>query len=154
MNSDLEQEFYCTLKLVSGEEIVSLIMVDDSDQEDPIIILQDPVILKYNVQGSYTELKIEPWMKLCNDDIFFIRLSNVITMSEIDDIELIELYKDFNESKHQYFNNYDDEDDDSMNSKNRRDITKNMGFLGSVSETKKNLEKLFKLDIKDNHKEL
>jgi len=154
MNSDLEQEFYCTLKLVSGEEIVSLIMVDDSDQEDPIIILQDPVILKYNIQGSYTELKIEPWMKLCNDDIFFIRLSNVITMSEIDDIELIELYKDFNESKHQYFNNYDDEDNDSTNSKNRRDITKNMGFLGSVSETKKNLEKLFNLDIKDNHKEL
>jgi hypothetical protein len=151
MNSDLEQEFYCTLKLVSGEEIVSLIMVDDSDQEDPIIILQDPVILKYNVQGSYTELKIEPWMKLCNDDIFFIRLSNVITMSEIDDIELIELYKNFNDSKHEYLNDYDDEDNDS---KNQRDVTKNMGFLGSVSETKKNLEKLFKIDIKDNHKEL
>jgi len=126
-------------------------MVDDSDQEDPIIILQDPVILKYNVQGSYTELKIEPWMKLCNDDIFFIRLSNVITMSEIDDIELIELYKNFNDSKHEYLNDYDDEDNDS---KNQRDVTKNMGFLGSVSETKKNLEKLFKIDIKDNHKEL
>lgn len=90
-------------------------------------------------------------MKLCNDDIFFIRLSNVITMSEIDDIELIELYKNFNDSKHEYLNDYDDEDNDS---KNQRDVTKNMGFLGSVSETKKNLEKLFKIDIKDNHKGL
>lgn len=151
MNSDLEKEFYCTLKLVSGEEIVSLIMVDDTNEEDPIIVLQDPIVIKYTIQGSYTQLKIEPWMKLCNDDIYFIRLSNVITMSEIDDIELIEMYKEFNESKHDY-NNQSDEYD--LDSKNKRNVTKNMGFLGSVSEMKKNLEKLYKIDIKDNHKEL
>lgn len=151
MNSDLEKEFYSTLKLVSGEEIVSLIMVDDSNEEDPIIILQEPIVIKYTTQGSYTQLKIEPWMKLCNDDIYFIRLSNVITMSEIDDIELIDMYKDFNESRHEYNNQSDEYDIDPSN---KRSVTKNMGFLGSVSETKKNLESLYKIDIKDNHKEL
>jgi hypothetical protein len=39
------EEFYCVLKLVSGEEILSLIMIDENDG-DPIIILQNPVINK------------------------------------------------------------------------------------------------------------
>ena len=34
-------EFYCILKLVSGEEILSLIMIDENNG-DPIIILQNP----------------------------------------------------------------------------------------------------------------
>jgi hypothetical protein len=151
MNSDLAKEFYCTLKLVSGEEIVSLIMVDDSNEEDPILILQEPIVIKYTTQGSYTQLKIEPWMKLCNDDIYFIRLSNIIVMSEISDIELIDMYKEFNESRHEY-NNQSDEYDIELTDK--RIVTKNMGFLGSVSEMKKNLESLYNIDIKDNHKEL
>ena len=38
-------DFYCILKLVSGEEILSLISVDDNDG-DPIVVLQNPVILE------------------------------------------------------------------------------------------------------------
>ena len=39
------EEFYAIIKLVSGEEIFSLIMVDD-EQENPIIIMQNPVLIK------------------------------------------------------------------------------------------------------------
>ena len=39
------EEFYCILKLVSGEEVLSLIMVDENDG-DPIIVLQSPVVMK------------------------------------------------------------------------------------------------------------
>jgi len=60
MNSDLEREFYCTLKLVSGEEIVSLIMVDDTDALDPLIILQEPIVIQYSTQGAFSQIKLEP----------------------------------------------------------------------------------------------
>ena len=95
MNSDLEREFYCTLKLVSGEEIVSLIMVDDTDALDPLIILQEPIVIQYSTQGAFSQIKLEPWLKTTEEDIFFIRLSKVITMTEINDIDLIELNEAF-----------------------------------------------------------
>ena len=44
-------EFYCILKLVSGEEILSLIMIDENNG-DPIIILQNPVIMKPSVSST------------------------------------------------------------------------------------------------------
>jgi glycine cleavage system H lipoate-binding protein len=141
MNSDLEREFYCTIKLVSGEEIFCLMMVDDATQEDPILLLQDPVIFSYSIKGDYCSIKMEPWMKLTNDGVYFIRLSKVITMSEIDDIEIIELYSNFLASKY--------EEESNSIEESKRNISKNMGFLGSVDKTKKNLEDLYKLDIKD-----
>ena len=39
------EEFYAAIKLVTGEEIFSLISVDENDG-DPIIILQNPVVMK------------------------------------------------------------------------------------------------------------
>lgn len=80
-------------------------------------------------------------MKLTNDGVYFIRLSKVITMSEIDDIEIIELYSNFLASKY--------EEESNSIEESKRNISKNMGFLGSVDKTKKNLEDLYKLDIKD-----
>ena len=44
-----ETEFYAVIKLVSGEEIFSLIDVD-LEPEDPIIILQNPVKMKVKVK--------------------------------------------------------------------------------------------------------
>ena len=48
------EEFYAIIKLVSGEEVFSLIMVDD-EQENPIIIMQNPIIIKmlHSPQGSF-----------------------------------------------------------------------------------------------------
>ena len=153
MNSDLEKEFYCSLNLVSGEEVVSLIMVDDSDPSDPLIVLQEPIIINYTTHGNISQIKIEPWMKMTTEDIFFIRLSKVITMTEIDDIDIIEMYTDFNESRNEFKMQQDDDQYD-LKSEAEKNVTRKMGFLGSISEKKKSLEDIFKVDIKDNHKEL
>ena len=47
------EEFYCILKLVSGEEIISLITIDETGDE-AIIIAQSPLIMKinYGPEGS------------------------------------------------------------------------------------------------------
>ena len=39
------EEFYAVIKLVTGEEIFSLVMVDDNEG-DTIVILQNPIIIK------------------------------------------------------------------------------------------------------------
>lgn len=130
----MEEEFYCILKLVSGEELFSLISVDDS-AEDPIIILQNPIVMDYQDEGSYASIKVEPWIKSSKEDIYFIRLSKVITMTESTDDDLIKLYERYNLMMNS---------DESLETSQK--ITDKMGYLGNVSDFKKNLELLFKLD--------
>jgi hypothetical protein len=128
------EEFYCILKLVSGEEILSLIMVDENDG-DPILILQNPVIMKSMIDstgGSY--VKIKPWIEMSSDDMFLIKLDKVITMTETKDIKLIQLYE-------HYVNN------DSIEVYKPAGEVKpspSMGYVSSVKEARKKLENLYK----------
>lgn len=128
------EEFYCILKLVSGEEILSLIMVDENGG-DPIIILQNPIIIKIITSsngGHY--FKVKPWIEMSNDDIFFIKLDKVITMTETKDIKLIELYNN-------YLNNYLIE---SKELKGEVKLSLSMGYVSSVEKARKDLENIFK----------
>ena len=90
----MSDEFYCILKLVSGEEILSLISVDDNDN-DPMIVLQNPITVRLVHNYSGAHIKVKPWMDLSNDDIFMIRLDKVMTMSETTDEKLIQIYNDY-----------------------------------------------------------
>lgn len=127
-------EFYCILKLVSGEEILSLIMIDENNG-DPIIILQNPVTMEPSVSstGKYY-VKIDPWMKMANDDIFFIKFDKVITMTETRESRLIQLY-DY------YLNNSNEEMYKSYGEVNPSSVK---GYVTSVNQARKNLENLFK----------
>ena len=69
-------DFYCILKLVSGEEILSLISVDDNDG-DPIVVMQNPVIMELINQKDVSYVKVRPWMELPNDDFFMIKLDKI-----------------------------------------------------------------------------
>jgi hypothetical protein len=128
------EEFYCILKLVSGEEVLSLIMVDEND-DDPIIILQNPVVMKSIYEKNSVYIKIKPWMELSNEDIFFIKLDKVITMTETTDKKLINLYQ-------QYLCN-----DDSMEvykPSGEVRISEQNGYISSVEDARKKLEELYK----------
>jgi hypothetical protein len=128
------EEFYCILKLVSGEEILSLIMVDENN-DDPIIILQNPIIIKpiESATGGYF-VKIKPWIEMSSDDIFFIKLDKVITMTETKDIKLINLYEN-------YLNNYSIEGNEL---KGKVKLSLSMGYVSSVEKARKSLENIFK----------
>ena len=73
-------------------------------------------------------------------------------MTEINDIDLINLYTDFNDQKNELKEEYQEDLVDKSDVE--KNISKKMGFLGTISDTKKSLEDLFKKDIKDNTKEL
>ena len=85
------EDFYCILKLISGEEILSLISVDENDG-DPIVVLQNPVIMELVNRKDVSYVKVRPWMELPSDDFFMIKLDKIITMTETTDKKLIDVY--------------------------------------------------------------
>jgi len=130
------EEFYAVIKLVSGEEIFSLVCIDENN-EDPIIILQNPVIMKiiHNHQRSF--MKIKPWMELPEDDMFIIKLDKIITMTEVKSKSLINVYKT-------YINSYDLDTSFLEDENGKVKISDKMGFISTVDEARKKLENLFK----------
>ncbi len=124
-------EFYASLKLTSGEEILALVMVDNSGVPEDIVV-SNPVVCQ-EIRSSGTNIpmgyKFEPWMKLTDDDTFVISLKKVITISQINSTELINTYKDLVEHGFKATN---------------PDLTKDMGYINSVSKARDILEKLYK----------
>jgi hypothetical protein len=132
------EEFYAIIKLVSGEEILSLVMVDENDG-DPVIVLQNPVTMKafHNQHGMH--LKVKPWIEMSNDDFFMIKLDKIITMTETKDQRLIDIYTNYIE---------DDDTIDVYNPSGKVKPSSKMGYISSVKDARKKLENLFK-DIKE-----
>ena len=127
------EEFYAIIKLVSGEEILSLIMVDENDG-DPVIVLQNPVTMKsfHNQHGMY--IKVKPWIEMSDDDFFIIKLDKVITMTETKDKKLINMYTNYIE----------DDSIDVYNPSGKVKPSPKMGYISSVEDARKKLENLFK----------
>ena len=131
----MEDEFYAIIKLVSGEEIFSLVLVDNFRDENTIIALQNPVIMWTNTTPNGTFIKVKPWMELPDEDIFMIRLDKIITMIESKDKKLINMY-----------NHYISEDKNFTREDGVIKPNYEMGYVSSVNEARKKLEKVFKLN--------
>jgi hypothetical protein len=131
------EEFYSVLKLVSGEEIFSLVSIDENDG-DPLIILQNPIIMKIINNSKGTFVKIKPWMEIPNDDIFIIKSDKIITMTEISDNNMIHFYE-------RYVNDSEEEVEFTTKSKSGQvNISSKMGFISTVEDARKKLEEIFK----------
>jgi hypothetical protein len=128
------EEFYAIIKLVSGEEILSLVLVDENDG-DPVLVLQNPVTMKTynNHQGTY--LKVKPWIEMSDDDFFIVKLDKIITMTETKDKKLLDIY-----------NNYIEDNDsiDVYNPSGKVKPSSKMGYISSVEDARKRLERIFK----------
>jgi len=136
-----QKEFYSIIKMMSGEEVLSLTMVDENGG-DPVLILQNPIILKVITSQRGMHIKVKPWIEMSSDDIFIVKPDRIITMTETDDERLIDIY-----------NNYvEEEDSDSIDTyqnpskPNHVKPSKKMGYLSSVEEARKSLEELYKLE--------
>jgi hypothetical protein len=131
------EEFYAIIKLVSGEEIISLIMVDENDG-DPVIVLQNPVTMKtfYNQSGMH--LKIKPWVEMSSDDFFMIKLDKIITMTETKDKKLIKIYNDYISEEEDTIEVYNPSNSGKIKPSSK------MGYISSVEDARKNLERIFK----------
>ena len=128
----MEDEFYATIKLSSGEELVSKVcyMTDEDSllMENPLLV--DRVTTK-KAGKQIDGFSLKEWICSSYDDMFIIQMDKVITISELD--ERVRLY---------YIMNVKNIDSDEPESKTN-EISREMGYLGSVEETKKKLEALF-----------
>jgi hypothetical protein len=134
------EEFYAIIKLVSGEEIIALILADETE-EDTLLVLQNPLIMKMHQNGHGYYIKVKPWMELTDEDCFMIKLDKVITMTETTDEKLIDVYNRFLA---------DSAEQGSMHiPKSSGEIKPDstMGYISSVGTARKTLEDIFKLEI-------
>ena len=134
----IEEDFYATVKLRSGEEIFAKVAA--SEEEDrTMLIITNPIIVKEikSKMDNVVGYKIEPWLKTTSEDMFVIKLDDVLTMSESSDIEIIMMYQD-------YVRNGSKEDTNGSSKINRK-----MGYLGNVNDTKELLEKIYKSSNKE-----
>jgi len=134
------EEFYSVIKLISGEEIFALVSIDDNQGDgDPIIILQNPLVMNMvnSQKGSF--IKVKRWIELSSEDIFMMRFDRILTMSECRDEKLIAIYDNYIE---------DDEENiiDIYRSSGKVKPTPSMGYVSSVEDARKKFEELFKLN--------
>ena len=63
-------EFYASLKLITGEEILGLVMVDSNGIPENIIVSNPLVCQEIRSSGSNIPMgyKFEPWMKMSDED--------------------------------------------------------------------------------------
>ena len=127
----IEEDFYATIKLNSGEEIFAKVAASE-ERDRTMLIVHHPIIIG-EIKGKHgiVGYKVEPWLKTSREDMFIINLDNVLTLSESQDVEMIIMYQ-------RYLR--DSEDDNNSSTK----ISKKMGYVANVKDAKIILEKIFK----------
>ncbi len=127
----MEDDFYATIKFKSGEEIFAKVNCNE-DGDRIFLLLNNPIMMEKvkNRTGIYG-YKVEPWIKTSREEIFLVNIDDVLTMSESKDMEIILMHEAFRKA-----NEYDDRTEIKLDRK--------MGYLSSISDAKKALEKLYR----------
>lgn len=81
----MEEEFYATLKLVSGEEVVAKVCyLPDEDK----LMLDRPLAVESAKQKKghmeVTGFALKEWISATFDNMFIIKRDHIITMTEVD----------------------------------------------------------------------
>ena len=129
----MEEDFYATVKLLSGEELVSKVCyLPDEDK----LILEKPLIVENAKQRKgqleVTGFALKEWISATFDNMFIINRSHIMTIVEIEG-EIVDFYeKTLNKL----------ESGKSLAGRGNK-LPRGSGYLGSVKEMKKTLEDIF-----------
>ena len=130
----IEEDFYCTLKLKSGEEIFAKVAASDEDDRTMLLVSNPIIVSEVKGKAGTMGYRVEPWLKTTTEDMFVINMDNILTMSESSDIEMIVMYQNYVRQSHKNDNNLE----------NNSKINRRMGYLGNTRDVKEILEKIFK----------
>ena len=129
----MDEEFYATIKLTTGEEVVAkVVYLEDEDK----VLLENPLqVLAAKQRKGQLEVSgfsFNEWISASFDNMFIIKRDHIITMTEIDP-----LIQDFYEKTLQRLEN-------GKNLTGRAGkLPRGSGYLGSVTDMKKSLENIF-----------
>ena len=127
----IEDDFYATLKLKTGEEIFAKIAATEEEDRTMLLVSNPVVVNEIKSRSGVVGYKVEPWLKTTTEDMFILNIADILTMSESSYIEMIMMYQDYVRSSNS--------DDD-----NNKQISRRMGRIGNINDAKEILEKLFK----------
>ena len=136
------EEFLAIIKLISGEEILASVCIDETGEES-IIVAHTPVTMKMISNGMY--VKIKPWMELADDDMFVFKTDKIITMSEVKDQKVIKLYERYVEES-----NEEDDMTKLLSSSGEVKPDEKMGYISSVEDARQKLEEVWKKPFSNN----
>jgi hypothetical protein len=126
----IEDDFYATLKLKSGEEIYAKVAASEEEGRTMLIIHNPIVISEIKAKGGIVGYKVEPWLKTTKEDMFIVNLDNVITLSESSDLQMINMYQNFLR-------------DSQRGPQDQPKMSRRMGYIATVDDARDYLEKIF-----------
>ena len=130
----MEQDFYASVKLVSGEEIFGEVM-PSVENGRTVLIISDPVEIEtVSMDGRHEGLRMMPWLRsMPSENIVIIPMDRVITVVEAqEDSEVVKYYRKF------IFTNT------NQTSSEKIKVSKKMGYVISVEKARQSLENIFK----------
>ena len=128
----IEDDFYATLKLKSGEEIFAKVAASEEDSRTMLIINHPIVVSEIRGRSGIVGYKVEPWLKTTKEDMFIMNLDNVMTLSESTDMEMICMHQNFIRDSH--------EDSQDQHTK----LNRRMGYVATVNAARAKLEEIYK----------
>ena len=135
----MEEEFYASVKLVSGEEIFGEVMPSEENGRT-VLIISDPVEIEtVSMDGRHEGLRMMPWLRsMPSEGIIIIPMDKVITVVEArEESEVVAYYQKF------IMTNL------NGGSSEKIKVTKKMGYVISVEKARENLERIFKSGSED-----
>tara|TARA_B100000073_G_scaffold15916_1_gene12937 strand:- start:277 stop:687 length:411 start_codon:yes stop_codon:yes gene_type:complete len=133
----MEEDFLATIKLVTGEEIISKVSyMPDEDS----LVLENPLEVSYvdqqkkNIRTS--GFMLTEWIHSTFDHMFVLPKQHVITMTEVEDTRIEKYYNDNVQRCITQLATF-------RETVEPKKFSRKMGNLGSVTQTKKFLEDLF-----------
>tara|TARA_B100001996_G_scaffold280249_1_gene220708 strand:- start:335 stop:730 length:396 start_codon:yes stop_codon:yes gene_type:complete len=127
----MEDDFYATIKFKNGEEVYAKVAASEEEDRTMLIITHPITVQEVKARAGTVGYKVEPWLKTTREDMFIINLSDVLTLSESNDIEMISMYQRFVQ-------------DASRDRRQQPKLSRQMGYISSVNDAKDILEKLYK----------
>ena len=91
----MEDDFYATIKFKNGEEVYAKVAASEEEDRTMLIITHPITVQEVKARAGTVGYKVEPWLKTTREDMFIINLSDVLTLSESNDIEMISMYQRF-----------------------------------------------------------
>lgn len=127
----IEDDFYATLKLKTGEEIFAKVAATE-EEDRTLLLVSNPIIIS-EIKGRMGIMgyKLEPWLKTTTEDMFILNMDDILTMSESSDIEMITLYQSYIRQS------------EKVKTKQTK-LNRSMGYISNINDAKEILEKLFK----------
>ena len=127
------EEFFATVKLITGEEIVSkVVYLEDEDK----VMLENPLQVDQAKQRKgaieISGFSFKEWVCATFDKMFIINRDHIITISEVEG-PIVDFYKETLLRM---------ENGKSLNGKGGK-LPRGSGYLGSVTDMKKSLENIF-----------